>query len=997
MSRVETLSNYIETVYNVLSPEEVFSRAKEYAWQTFFHHSISVALISYCLGTFIKKNAPFIAKKAIESIEKNSGLKYEDVLYLAGIAHDYVKLYGIENKTGRERICENLSKIINELTILSPELKKEVISKLILIARAVEGKSDPALEEEYVLYVARVVSVADALMGKSSLDEALSYLYSSKDVIELIEDYNLRFGFVKISLPSILHAKISEKIVELLQANGWAPLVIYADGLLLLGTRTSRSVPLREIVEVIKKEVRKAFQAKESIEALVKNLERKALNDIYSLLVQTNAEELLPIDEAKGKSRGKRKEDPRTKVYHNLIVMYLKGTHTSKLEETLRKYKGRRKTLIDPRTLATGLEKSGSTYFEEKLATLITSRDDLAEIVVSLEDERKRFLILAYMIAFPVKETSVIADILQEALGIILPRTLDPELIRIIAIAEAYRNRDNPEAIRKLVETVYEKTGGSLELDYYISKFVLSKLKSNIVDTESLSTLDVLIKRLGASKNYCRICGEPILSSSIRYIQYARTIGKGGGASEIWLHDDPPLASLEKLATDKATTIRYICPLCLYEAVQLRGRYSPPFFVVALHPVVAYDLWNYLKGRLEYLRNIYELKERKYAEVVRIYKKVLGETKLKVTGEVLREIAERSVSTFRGKERIAILFDSLGARVFLPLGKDLSLKRKYVAFVLALAPFVMSLSGGGQVGLVSNLGDAYNLGSEIAPLVMPHPSNMVLSIVGTFEKIKEYAERQGRKMNLDEYSVYNQSYITLLEALYIYGLKIFSWCIGWRQRTRGEIEEYALALHDFMSSIPYVPLALDTPPPERLDPRKGDEALPYYGLISSRSLEVESRMSQAEKVLGGELPSLNRLLYRYAVSLKELRSDLSRYRVQRPLRRGIELLLQYALTIGEDDAKGIAIDKFLELVARSTEVDLESRKKVIRDETGKEREVSYRTIFFNIFKDLADALLEIRKRIPSSKMRELIEVMLDSAYEKYKYAETTKQKAMEEG
>ncbi|RLE92148.1 MAG: hypothetical protein DRN04_11110 [Thermoprotei archaeon] len=991
MNGAESLFSYIETVYENLDSKEIFSRAKEYAWQTFFHHTVSVATISYRLGSIIKKYALSIVKKALESIEKGLGLKYEDILFLTGIGHDYVKLYGIEGRTGEERTRNLLHRIVSNLFILIPDTKEKLISKVITLARAVEGKYTPELEEEYILYVTPVVRVADELMGKKSIDEALVYLQTSKEVRELSENYGIKFGFVKTSLPSILHVKVSEKIVEVLSRNGWTPLVTYADGLILVGTKTSKTVPMREVAKVVKSEIAEAFETEERIREIITGLKKLQLNEIYAKLVQTKATTLLPVNEEKLKERDR---ETIGGVYHNLIVKYLKGTSISDLDKEIRELKSKLKrgTLLDPRSLGTGISGRGSTYFKEKLATMITSKEDLVNTIMSIENEGERFLILSYMVVFPSKEENDVVDILRKALNVVIPKGIDTELIRIVAIAEVYKHINDEKAIRKLIEVTYEKLGGSEDIDYYASKFIITRLKSNIINTELLSSLDILSKGLLESKNYCRICGEQILRPSIRFIQYAQAVKRGGGASEIWLHDDPPLANLEKIATEKRTSIRYICPLCYYEATQLKGRYSPPFFVVALHPVVAYDLWSFLKNRLAYLSNIYELIERRTSEIVLIYGELLDKKKknMKVAPDILSKIAERELpSKGRAKEeRVVVLFDSLGARAILPLGRDMSLKKRDVALALALAPFVMSLSGGGQVGLAGNLGDVYNLGSEIAPVVIPHPSNIVLSIVKSFEEIRKSASMMKRQMTLDEYSVYNRSYVTLLEALYIYGLKIFCWYDRWKRKnsSKKKIEDYALAIHEFMSSIPYVPLALDAPPPEKLDPREGDEPLPYYSLISSKSSEVESCMSQIPKILEGkETPSLNKLLYRYAVSLKELDAKLSKYKVQRPLRKGIELLLQLTPSLGEADAKGIAIDKFLELLAYSVGVDLETKMKKIRDQEGKEKEVSYRAVFFDIFNELVDILMNIKKKLPPSQVRKLVEVMLDSAYEKYKY------------
>ena len=82
------------------------------------------------------------------------------------------------------------------------------------------------------------------------------------------------------------------------------------------------------------------------------------------------------------------------------------------------------------------------------------------------------------------------------------------------------------------------------------------------------------------------------------------------------------------------------------------------------------------------------------------------------------------------------------------------------------------------------------------------------------------------------------------------------------------------------------------------------------------------------------------------------------------------------------------MDKFLELVASSAGVDIEKRKKKVKDERGMGREISYRAVFFEIFSDIVDIVVKLKKELPPSQLRKFIEVMLDSAFEKYRYART---------
>jgi hypothetical protein len=835
------------------------------------------------------------------------------------------------------------------------------------MARAVEGVYDQDLSEQEVLYVAQIVRLADVLMSMASLDEGLAHIQESREA-GIINKFGLNFGFVKISAPSILMAKISRDFVNKLSENGWIPLVAYPDGIIFLGTHTSKPVPIAELAELAKREVAETL-GRGAISELVEKLGKKGIAKIFNCLEQFGY-----LEQSVSKS-----DDPLI-VYCNVIAKYLGGAKNQDLikyvEEMRKKIdkkskKINRESMIDPRSLATGLGK-GSTYFSDFLSSVVVSREKLVKEILEL-DERNRFLVVAYAAAFPSKqdEKKIIIGALRDALGLELPSDLDIEVLRIIAIALAYKYRSDRDAVRKLIESIYARVGETEDLDYYVKRFIGYVVKGSVIAAEPVEAGEMF----GHAKNYCRVCGMPLLRESIRFIVYAGSVGRGGGGSEIWLHDDPPLVNLEKIATK-----RYICPLCLYEAKSIKT-HLPPFFTIALHPVVSYDLWRYLVERISYLANIWELLQRRPGEVAKIYVFALRED-LKINTEMLRKIAERGKPN---EERVAMLFDYLGARVYIPLGMDLSLSRKHVAVALALTPIVMSASGGGQVGLLNSLTYAYNLGSGAAPLVMPHTSNLFLSIVKAFEDVKRSAGRN-RQMIPEEYAIYNLSYVALLESLFIYGLKLFGWFNEWRRLHRNKkIYDYAIAMHEYMNSIPYAPLSLSSPPPPSLDPRKEVSfQLPNYGLILSKSKEVEEYMVQAHKAGGAESKSINSLLYRYAYSLKELRGDLSKYKVQRPLREAINLLLQYSRVLGEEDVKGIAIDKFVSLVELSLNIDLEKiKKKVKRD--GEEDMISYRAVFFSIFNEMADFILRLRKELNPGQLSKIIEVMLDIAYEKYRY------------
>jgi len=954
----------IRRVYNSLSTEELFSKAKRLSWQTFFHHSASVASISYRLAELYKSQrsrgesiADSVSMDKIRWIESYYGLALEELAFLLGVVHDYVKLRGGGRKPG-ERARELLESLLSDTARGSA--RDRVIDRLLLLAGAVEGESVPEARNIELRRVAKVVELADRLMGAGSVDEAVR---ATSSVPEAWEG-SLRVGYVKVSAPSILQAKVSEEVVNLLRRHGWVPLALYHDGLVVVGGRDASAVPAREVANALRSEVEKVFSVEERVRQLVEELSRKGVAEVFSKLEQTQAKVLLGGD------------DP-TNVYHDMVASYLRGEPLSKLAELK---KGRR--LLSPPSLATGLGR-GSKYFDELLGTVLATRESLASTLQSLRGggggRKYLFLALTYMVGFVSKDVGKAVEVLGKAFGVKLPKSVDKDVLYSIVMAEVYRNLDSDGVIERVVDSVFDVLGVRQEIEYYVSRFFSTAIKSNIIDAGSDSPVDVLAKPVDY-RNYCRVCGAPLLSESIAFIEYARAAqARGGSTSEMWLHDDPPLASMGDIATDKETRIRFICPLCYYEASVLGREYKPPFLVVALHPAVAYDVWEWLKERIGHteLAAPGVLREVERRELARIYVDIVEKHGMKVPDHG------------GGKEPGLVLVDSLGARVVVPLRTDMSIKLRDVAQALVLVPYAMSVAGGGQVGLVGDYAQAYNLGSGHLPVVLPHPVPFLYAVNRAFEYVSTKAGIEGRDMTPDEYEAYNASYPTIMKSLYAYSIKATAWYSGWKRVSGGgaTFSDYALDMLEQTSLVPYTPLALATPPPPSLDPRRQDEPLPYYAQVYRLSREVESAVSKARRVAEGkEPPSITSAIHRYAVLLRELkgRETLSKHAVQKPLRRAIELLEELAPILGFEEARRLAREKFIEVLEVSLGVDL-SAKRRIKDESGREVEVAYSVQFKHIFDAVSEVVAELlEKRVPPSKLSRFIEAVLDVAYEKYK-------------
>jgi hypothetical protein len=965
VGRLTEMRKLIDRLYQALDSETLFSKVKEGSWQTFFHHSASVAVLAYKLGRLLKSNATGVLKLSINEVEKRLGITYEELLFLSGVAHDYSKVYGGGEK-GRSKLRDLLKEFWGEES-------SELAGVVEALARTAEAPYTPELDENLLNTVSVILRVADMLMSLSSVDEAIAYIESSKDVDKLRE-YGIRFGFMKSASLTILRIRISEGIVKLLESYGWLPLVMYHDGLLLVGGLNSRIVPFDELYRVVIEELSETFNVDAFLTDIINRLRKKELFRLYQLLKQVNE----PLQDV-GANEGERK----LYQYHAIMIEYLRGN----LKRAVELFRQLGET-IDPRRIATGLRGKGSTYFADELRKVIATPEKIAEFVTTKTDETGRFLLLAYMMAYPSKDTEPLAVKNLRPLVSDLPRAR--ELLRIFSIAEAYRlsSESNTDKVRVVVSKLLMQkpfTAG-INIEFYVKRYLTQSLKSNVVSEPPTEDRSV------EAYTYCRICGTPMVDEGLRFIEYARDPEVRGGVSELWLPDDVPMSDLEGIAGG----IRHICPLCFYEAGLLRGRYTPPFFVLTLHPAVAYDLWLWIEARVGNLAEIApRVKERTkdfarlLASMVRLRSGSTDED-LKDYGKLdwrsgkVRELIEELLGDLRkSKKRPLVLFDRLGARLIVSTGGSYAVKRRDVALLTTLAPLFVSVAGGGQVGIVATLADSYNLGIAQAPIYVPHPVAFVDNIVRLFEEIRTHARRKGRDLRVEEYAVYNRSYLTVLLALHAYGLKVLGW---WRAKVKAEVEDYAHKLMTYMSSIPYVPIALSAPPPPSLDPRDDpDSPLPNYVEITFLSRRVEELMGRASELAEGRrsIP-LDRVLWEYAKNLAELTEpgkELSRTAVQKPLRRAIELLLQYADTLGEETSKNIVADIFLQQVASTAEVDIDKKVKKVED-----KDVSYRLLMLGTFKRLADAVLELRRKLPPQNLRRLIEVLLDSAYEKYKQA-----------
>lgn len=998
---------YVEEIYDSLKYNVLFSKAKEYSWQTFFHHSVSVGCISYRIGKLIKSisnKKQTISSLYIKKIEDEiEPLSYEDLLFIGGVIHDYIKIYGRHKEAEARELINNFSK----LKRVSSERRKWLTDLALKIARATESISSTELSEHYINYVVKVVNVADRFMSLRNIDEAIAYIVTNEVLKSLERAASIKFGFIKISTPSLLYAIVSKKIMDKLTEHGWVPIAAYSDGVVFVGSSDTSKVPIDNVSKLIMEELSTVFgDVKGELRDLAERVRFRVLGRLIDKLLETKGRTELPVDIeeinrlSRLASRSRRDLELfnalRISFYHNLVVKYLRNVNLKSIQEEFNKLR----RPIDVRTFATGYRGKGSVFFEDLIKILGPTKKTLTDALRELSnelDDHSLITLVSFIIAFLSKDVKKVSKVLSNLFNVSPPEGLKQDLIRCIAIAEVFRHRSklrSNEFLTKLVDSLPEYEG--VDLTIYVNDFIMTSIMSNVIEIAGIEGYrKEAEERMRSAITYCRVCRRPIYHDRWRFIEYAQKAGGVGGASEIWLSDDPPLANLEDIAGKKG--IRHICPFCLYEASKLGGKIKAPYMVVALHPVIAYDVLEYIKDKVSSLVNISVEVSSSPSKIARNMLKViyLNSEEIKEQTEVFTgpqtpnekrmdysrkklhlKVSKRdALSAFiagKAEERLVFIYDALGARLIMPLQdarSDHSLKRKHVAKFLVITPLIMSLMGGGQVALVGNVRDIVELGTQRSPVIVPYPINLVNKVISSFERIIEKARREHREPTLEEYNIYGQQYVVLMLTLFGFAMKVLGWYSRWRAikgGVRRPLDDYALDMLTFMDSIPHVPLAILSPPPESLEPRRREERerpLPYFSVLTCIAQEVESLMPQ--------IPELNKALFKYAANLKELSGPgLSRYKVQTPLRRSIyDVLITYARVIGENEALSLATDKYID---------------ILETVIGRKLSDKQRAVFISAFKDIASTVLTVWKEVPPGKFRKFIEVLLDSVYEKYK-------------
>ncbi|QIW22847.1 CRISPR-associated protein [Sulfolobus sp. S-194] len=134
---------------------------------------------------------------------------------------------------------------------------------------------------------------------------------------------------------------------------------------------------------------------------------------------------------------------------------------------------------------------------------------------------------------------------------------------------EGIKLEDTQKLIDQILNAIrekYSKVGANLTIASFVKKSFNGYINDDI-DLEKIPP-----------KNYCVVCGIPIYDEVVNFKQFSTLLG---GKTEIWIPRETGLDEIDRVRDNWA-----ICPICNYEALQLKGDFAPPFILVSFYPGV---------------------------------------------------------------------------------------------------------------------------------------------------------------------------------------------------------------------------------------------------------------------------------------------------------------------------------------------------------------------------------------------------------------------------
>ncbi|MEM4139051.1 MAG: CRISPR-associated protein, partial [Sulfolobaceae archaeon] len=435
----------------------------------------------------------------------------------------------------------------------------------------------------------------------------------------------------------------------------------------------------------------------------------------------------------------------------------------------------------------------------------------------------------------------------------------------------AYLIDITPEEVQKMIDEILkllEKRYLNLQTtDYTLQYYVKHSFSGDVIDD--------LPNLTNKPNNYCVVCGMAIYSeNAVRFVQYASELK---GKAEIWIPREKGLDEIDEVRDDWK-----VCPICIYEANLVKGKITPPYFIITFYPGVAISLLGIIDFDFSNKGIKYYINE--------------GETYLNVLKELGGKVSPNPVKPLPGYFTSKVIVRAVDTTDMISSATRLT--KKELNHLLPYAPMLSIIYLTSPIMISSNIYD------------IPSIQRNVIAISSTF----------------------NYSFIKSLDSniLTIYSALAYSAKYDVMRRMykrKEELDDYLSYLtgeEDLFSavdpSLGVLSIGMGVGTPIELD----EKFFSSFLRISNYLLKIAGMVSNM-----GE--SIRSSIFSIAYVLKEVikTQDVSKYDIIGFLRDGVEMFFKTSsVLINKEDRIGVSINAAISSLENKYTLNDEQRKKV---------------------------------------------------------------------
>ncbi|UXD22578.1 hypothetical protein IPA_06400 [Ignicoccus pacificus DSM 13166] len=507
---------------------------------TAFHHFGAVALAAAKLCTVLED---------LGILPEGS---WEECFW-AGAVHDYEKVLEAD-------VLERISEISS--------IPRE---RLDLLASCTEAGYAVDRRTRVTCYV---LMLSDYWASQRSLT---SYLPSDKrylTALKALERQGLRIIPVYSGMPRAIMAASSEDLVKLFSDKGWLVLFSYADGLLLVGDKSSEDVSREEIAEILLKVMKTSLEGGEA----QKQTMEKSLSPFKKLATRVEELEGLSKEELRKEfhsittGKGEKKD-----IVPILAIAYEKGYED--LVNEIREYVLKNKKKLQVRALI------GNPYYFENVIKQGLVEQFLEEVRNSESPVKESLLAMALTFYSKNKIYKNVEKLLDSRLKELQTKKYYTPLVFAEVLGILLKR---PELLEKSIEELGKESKEDTGLRAFAKYLACNAFSSPILKGKC-----DLPKEVGR----CYICGAPIYSKTFTFSSYFTYAFGSKGGVEIYTPRQKPFVSID--SGQRYAKERYICPACAFEGTLLNYKLSSPFAAFAVHPSTSVDLMKYMIKKMK--------------------------------------------------------------------------------------------------------------------------------------------------------------------------------------------------------------------------------------------------------------------------------------------------------------------------------------------------------------------------------------------------------------